>query len=140
MANVGLSRFALMMYYHGRSSRRCGHAIVAGATARLAFAVLVPADEAWRGEVAESRQKQVSSTSEIAINMLHPNTGAFNHPCVDLLEPHLSCDLACDTAIWTRTRTFAESDELGTEECFSEIAAFAPECLILTAGEPLPAA
>ena len=82
------------------------------------------------------------------MNMLHPNTGAFDRPYVISWNLTYRCNLACEHCYLDAggtplvgTENFADRSELGTEECFrviDEIAAFAPECLtILTGGEPL---
>src|SRR6185436_12915133 len=72
----------------------------------------------------------------------------FARPYVVSWNLTYRCNLACEHCYLdagprpeVRTEAFADRSELSTEECFrvaDEIAAFAPECLlILTGGEPL---
>jgi radical SAM protein with 4Fe4S-binding SPASM domain len=77
---------------------------------------------------------------------MHPSP--FARPYVISWNLTYRCNLACEHCYLDAggtplvgTENFADRSELGTDECFKvidEIAAFAPECLlILTGGEPL---
>jgi AdoMet-dependent heme synthase len=79
---------------------------------------------------------------------MDPTTRAFDRPYVISWNLTYRCNLACEHCYLDAggtpqvgTENFADRSELGTEECFrviDDIAAFAPECLmILTGGEPL---